>query len=229
MIVYYFYYKVLRDNEINIISKYKRFCGLVSLFNGISTFANYLMPKPSLLKNCSRTIWYIAREIKSFFSIVNVIPVLEFELAYKNVVDQDINQSTMKTICVCVYLCGYFSVSIFMWAFVRVFSVRESVCLFVCVCACVFSRASVVIYWPRPSCQNRKSTCVNNRCIRSRNIRICRGVELSAKLWRSQEEEWTPNYYITPATGISNQLEWRCGRENHQPAEGALRPPIEQL
>ena len=31
-----------------------------------------------------------------------------------------------------------------------------------------------VVYWPptRPSCQNRKCTCVNNRCIRSRNIRI---------------------------------------------------------
>ena len=29
-----------------------------------------------------------------------------------------------------------------------------------------------VTYWSRPSCQNRKCTCVNNRCIRSRNIRI---------------------------------------------------------
>ena len=31
-----------------------------------------------------------------------------------------------------------------------------------------------VIYWPttRPSCQNRKCAYVNNRCIRSRNIRI---------------------------------------------------------
>ncbi len=26
-----------------------------------------------------------------------------------------------------------------------------------------------------------------------------------------------------------NQLEIRCGRENQHPAEGALRPPIEQL
>ena len=29
---------------------------LVSLFNGISTFGGYLMPKPSLLKNSSGTI-----------------------------------------------------------------------------------------------------------------------------------------------------------------------------
>ena len=31
-----------------------------------------------------------------------------------------------------------------------------------------------VVYWPttRPGSQNRKCTCVNNRCIRSRNIRI---------------------------------------------------------
>ena len=32
----------------------------------------------------------------------------------------------------------------------------------------------IVVYWPpsRPNCQNRKCTCVNNRCILSRNIRI---------------------------------------------------------
>ena len=32
----------------------------------------------------------------------------------------------------------------------------------------------VVVYWPptQPVCQNRKCTCENNRCIRSRNIRI---------------------------------------------------------
>ena len=33
--------------------------GLVSLFNGISTFRNYLVPKLSLLKNSSDTIWPI--------------------------------------------------------------------------------------------------------------------------------------------------------------------------
>ena len=39
----------------------------------------------------------------------------------------------------------------------------------------------------------------------------------------SQEEEWASNYYITPATGSSNQLEIRCCRENQHPAEGELR------
>ena len=39
----------------------------------------------------------------------------------------------------------------------------------------------------------------------------------------------TSNYYITPATGSSNQLKIRCGREYQHPGEGALRPPIEQL
>ena len=57
----------------------------------------------------------------------------------------------------------------------------------------------------------------------------CRGVELRAKLWRLQEEEWSSNYYITPATGSSNQLEIRCCRENQHPAEWALRTPSEQF
>ena len=85
-----------------------------------------------------------------------------------------------------------------------------------------------VTYWPRPSCQNRKCTCVNNRCIR-RGISgynlDCGRVELSTKLWCSQEEEWVSNYYITPVTGSSNQLEIRCGRENQHPTEWALRTP----
>ena len=93
-----------------------------------------------------------------------------------------------------------------------------------------------VAYWPptRPSCQNRKCTCVNNRCTRSRNIRILSpwpwtGL-MSAKLWRSQEEEWTSNYHITRVkTGsqsVGGQMSWRsgqlvirCGRENQHPAE----------
>ena len=37
-----------------------------------------------------------------------------------------------------------------------------------------FDFTPFVVYWPptRANCQNRKFTCVNNRCIRSRNIRI---------------------------------------------------------
>ena len=38
----------------------------------------------------------------------------------------------------------------------------------------ISKRNTIVVYWPttRPGCQNRKCTYVNNRCIRSRNIRI---------------------------------------------------------
>ena len=58
---------------------------------------------------------------------------------------------------------------------------------------------------------------------------------MSVKLWRSQEEEWTSNYYITRVkTGSRavwrlDELETRCGRESQHPAEWALRPRIEQL
>ena len=71
-------------------------------------------------------------------------------------------------------------------------------------------------------------TGASSRGISGYNLDCC-GVELSAKLRRSQEEEWASNYYITLVTGGSDELEIRCGRENQHPAEGALRPPIEQL
>ena len=38
---------------------------------------------------------------------------------------------------------------------------------------------------------------------------------------------WASNYYITPATGSSEQLERRCWNENHVPAEAG--PPGPQL
>ena len=58
---------------------------------------------------------------------------------------------------------------------------------------------------------------------------------MSAKLWRSQEEEWMSNYYITRVkTGSqvvwrSDELEIRCGRENQHPADWAPQAPVEQL
>ena len=76
---------------------------------------------------------------------------------------------------------------------------------------------------------DEKCTCVNNRCIRSKisgdNL-DCRQVELSTnvKLARSR---WASNYYITPATGSSDQLERRCWNENHVPAEAG--PPGHRL
>ena len=38
---------------------------------------------------------------------------------------------------------------------------------------------------------------------------------------------WASNYYITPATGSSDQLERRCWNENHVPAEAG--PPGPRL
>ncbi len=38
--------------------------GLVSLLNDISTFMGYLMPKISLLKNSSSSIYYLTGEIR---------------------------------------------------------------------------------------------------------------------------------------------------------------------
>ena len=70
---------------------------------------------------------------------------------------------------------------------------------------------SVVTYWPRLSRQKKKCTGVNNRCIRSKmsgDTLDCRRMS---------------NYYKTPATGSSDQLERRCWNENHVPAEAG--PP----
>ena len=86
--------------------------------------------------------------------------------------------------------------------------------------------------WPRPSCQKKKCTCVNNRCIRSTisgrsgdNL-DCRRVELSTNVTLARSR-WLSNYYITPATENSNQLERRRWNENHVPAEAG--PPGPRL
>ena len=77
-----------------------------------------------------------------------------------------------------------------------------------------------VAYWSltRLSCQNRKCTSVNNRCILlkisgdqgrpwlSRGWIECKIVTLAGSRWAS-------NCYITPATGSSGQLERRCWNE----------------
>ena len=93
------------------------------------------------------------------------------------------------------------------------------------------STGGSVTYWPRPSCQKKKCTCVNNRCIRSK-ISGDQGIpwlstgwiEYNVTLARSR---WVSNYYITPATGSSDQLEKSCWNENHVPAEAG--PPGLQL
>ena len=91
----------------------------------------------------------------------------------------------------------------------------------------VFS--TVLHIYPQPSCQNKKCTRVNNRCIRSKisgdNL-DCRRVELSANVTLARSK-WMSNYYITPATGSSDRLERRCWNENHVQAEAG--PPGPQL
>ena len=90
-----------------------------------------------------------------------------------------------------------------------------------------------VAYWPptRPSCQKKKCTCVNNRCIRSK-ISGDQGQPWLSRGWIECEivtptgSRWTSNYYITPATGSSSYLERRCWNENHVPAQAG--PPVEQ-
>ena len=82
---------------------------------------------------------------------------------------------------------------------------------------------------PRPSGQNKKCTCVNNRCIRSKisgNGLDCQRVELTANVTLAGRR-WTTTYYITPVTGSSDQLERRCWNENHVPAVAG--PPSPRL
>ena len=78
-------YSTLSNFTINYI-------GLISLFNGISTFMGHLMPKPSLQKNNSETISPISKRIhkggevhifpKGISPKVNQLVRLMFELTY---------------------------------------------------------------------------------------------------------------------------------------------------
>ena len=100
------------------------------------------------------------------------------------------------------------------------------------------------VYWPtiRPGCRNRKYTCVNNRCIRSKNIPI---ITLTVDRLNECEivtptrRRWTLNYYISQCTGnlISLEIEqlgvrrvgdkmldWgACPREAGPPVEQSRR------
>ena len=94
-----------------------------------------------------------------------------------------------------------------------------------------------VVYWPmtRLGCQNRKCTYVNNRCIRSRNIRIITLTvdELNECNCDAHKKVGVELLYNSVLTGSQlvwrpDQLEIRCGRESQHPAEWAPRPPVEQ-
>ena len=96
-----------------------------------------------------------------------------------------------------------------------------------------------VVYWPptQPSRQNRKCTCVNNRCIRSRNIRI----------WPWMSRGWIECEIVTLAgrrvgvkllynpgdrkfKSVGDQVSWRkdAGMRTMSQRGWAPRPPVEQ-
>ena len=93
-----------------------------------------------------------------------------------------------------------------------------------------------VVYWPttRPGYQNRKCTYVNNRCIRSGNIRIITLTVdgLNECNYDAHKKKGALNYYITPwrqevkSVWRPDPLVTRCGRESQHPAEWAPRPPL---
>ena len=70
-------------------------------------------------------------------------------------------------------------------------------------------------------------TGASSRGISGYNLN-CRGVELSVKLWRSQEEQWASNYYITWCTGSS--ISWRedAGMRTMSQRGWAPRPSVQQ-
>ena len=73
------------------------------MFNGISTFLGYLIPKPSFWKNSNDTIQPISgREAVHAFPEdigpkVNKMARLESELAYYRVAVQQVSHDTMRT------------------------------------------------------------------------------------------------------------------------------------
>ena len=91
------------------------------------------------------------------------------------------------------------------------------------------------IYWPptRPGCQNKKCTWINNRCIRPK-ISGDQGWPWLSRGWIECEivtlagNRWTSNYYVTPATGSSGQLERRCWMRTMSQKGWVPRPPVGQ-
>ena len=65
-------WKSSENNFIYDLKPLKLRFGLVSLFNGISTFVGYLMPKLFSLKNSSCTIEHIAGTIRGFIPFPRV-------------------------------------------------------------------------------------------------------------------------------------------------------------
>ena len=101
-----------------------------------------------------------------------------------------------------------------------------------CVYQCRTFR-NIVVHWPttQPGCQNKKCTCVNNRCIRSRNIRIYPWpwTDWMSAIFDAHKKKVDIELSYYSVHRKFNRLETRCGRESQHPAEGTLWPPINQL
>ena len=87
------------EKSKTILKRTEKF-GLVSLFNGISTFVGYLMPKLFSLKNYLTHYWEdkgVHTFPKGICPKVNVIARLEYELAYYDSVVHRFNHYTTRT------------------------------------------------------------------------------------------------------------------------------------
>ena len=96
-----------------------------------------------------------------------------------------------------------------------------------------------VAYWPptQPSCQKKKCTCYLHRCIQSK-ISGDKGRPWLSRGWIECEivtlagSGWASNYYISPATGSSGQLEFRSVGEKMlewEPCPREAGPPGPRL
>ena len=100
-------------------------------------------------------------------------------------------------------------------------------------------RKYIIVFacWPptRPSCEKKKCTSVNNRCIRwkisgdQRRPWLSRGW-IECEIVTLAGSRWVSNYYITPATGSSDQLKWKKMLEWEACPNRvwAPEPPVEQ-
>ena len=84
-----------------------------------------------------------------------------------------------------------------------------------------FSVKQCVVYWPptQPGCQNKKCTCVNNRRIRSRNIRIqpWPWTGWMSTICDAHKKKVSVELLYNSVHRKFNQLERRCSRGNQPP------------
>ena len=85
------------DREIGRQRQRNRSDGLVSLFNGISTFVGYLMPKPSFQKNSNDVISLLAWRIVEFITFPKgICPEFDWSSNSRTTNPQSKNKSEKK-------------------------------------------------------------------------------------------------------------------------------------